>query len=57
MDFHIFLETSPCSLLTPLLEAAVRSASTVMQNSSASLAAFFRPSARNSPRPIPSRPM
>jgi hypothetical protein len=42
--FQILRLTAPCNWLTPLEEAAMRSASTVMQNSSESLAGFWRPS-------------
>jgi hypothetical protein len=42
--FHILRLTMPCNWLTPFEEAAMRSASTVMQNSSALLAGFCRPS-------------
>src|ERR1035438_10097087 len=43
MDFHIPRLTSPWSLLTPLLADAIRSASTVMQNSSSARSGCWRP--------------
>ncbi len=47
MFFHILRETTPCSLLTPLLVFDMRMASTVMLKFSCSLLGCSRPRFRN----------
>ena len=52
MARHIFRDTWPCSLLTPLVVCARRMARTVMQNGSLGSRGFCRPRPRKSLRSI-----
>lgn len=51
---HIFRDTRPCRVLTPLVAPERRMARTAMENGSWGSAGFCRPSARNSSRESPS---